>query len=423
MIKGRKKHIESALVSLIVFFSMFMRALARKYSFGTKEIFIIISILSFLVICRQLFVYGKFPRQTHMRLLYSLWVSLLCLFAISYYRYGYFSSSITFFNEIVLSLIIFGTILVIDIKEELLIKVVARSAVLGGLVGGAFIMFYASNMTEIVRVGWGEILGALNHVGHAFVIAIVSSLYLFMSEKKRYYPIFFITLTFSTIGIFLTGSRAAIFAILFISIMFIFLYRTKAVRIVFKFCLFMIPFFIYALCIKASDTIGGLLSRFSLEQIRESAIRSRLSAFDSVFRYVFESEWSFLFGAGFHRYQLTAYSDIDCIPFPHNIFLSVLAHFGLFSFVALLMFTFYLTYKGFTLSASIQWEKSRNQLIYVYLSWLAAMTYSMTAGRITRIFTLAVFSALLLRLILLHVSKRKMCKAIPVPPAKIGAPG
>lgn len=292
-----------------------------------------------------------------------------------------------FIAEFLLSALLTGVFVFLLDRE--LLAYVYRSFVLVSTIMSLVLVFVPVyvGVTDVRRVGGGAMLlsGAVNNVGQMIAIAIIIATVSVLTAKDwRQRPFDLSVLPVLLMGLILTGSRRAIFALALILLAFVVLYGESSKRVIGTMGAATVVS--VAVLMKVFDLA---ISRLSLSSVSKG-LGSRADIYRTVSRQVDGSLVDVLFGAGMYRYGEIAPVTVQQISYPHNVFLSLFAHIGLPSAV---IFGLLLVVNSRYLASRMVRGGGPSEYLIVstFFSLFLTLIYASLGGRLTRIFTIWIF--------------------------------
>ncbi|MEX2411113.1 MAG: hypothetical protein WD607_07020, partial [Candidatus Paceibacterota bacterium] len=248
-----------------------------------------------------------------------------------------------------------------------------------------------TELESIRRIGTGgantNLAVAVNHIGHALAFTVICGLYQIkrmLSERKYFKSIILSVYTFLLVFVtFLTGSRAAILGLLLSFIFGLIYLRAGRIKFIKKFTVINIIgiTFLSLLSMIAlfGERIGSLLRRFEFDMILIGA-QNRIDVFFVAIESA--SDWALFFG---NPWAYQPLQSVNPIVYPHNWFLTIALHLGIFFSIIFLMYLVLIIYTVFKSRIIDKVDK------WMLLSCLMiVMVYVLTSGRLTRVITIFV---------------------------------
>ena len=253
----------------------------------------------------------------------------------------------------------------------------------------------AYNLSSVRRIGahdTGATLPiAVNHLGHSFAISCIISGYAVLVNKDRrnhrkvaLWSIMFLVALVSTV---LTGSKAAVLSVgAFFFLEALVRFRRHAAMIfVGTGSALIVALLTVIMSVDEPGKYTNLIDRFTWEAMLRG-VSQRMDSFALALEGVRAKD--LLLGVPW-RYE--PINDVQPVSYPHNIVLSFLIHTGL---VPALLFLYLICARVYLLFVAI-FTSTLSRFGTTTLSiFVAALTYSFTSGRLTRIMTIFVILAI-----------------------------
>ena len=322
----------------------------------------------------------------HLDVWYYLFLLNICVVFImnSLFYFSLYKYTIIFLLEFTFNILVFYYFYFMYIKHGDFTDRVFKYLIIGAVtypVPAIFILAYVLESVRRIGAADAHVITAVNHLGHALSI---SAIILFINvvlkkQNKLWNIIIFVVIITAAI---LTGSRAAILALIINIGFVIFLKKNAKSNIFLVFSIFVV--FAYFM-LGDLGKFENLFNRLSFDMIM-LGFQNRIIAFtDALKNFSFNKH--FLFGVGWNKYELLGAVD-DYIPYPHNIIISIFTMFGL---PAAIVFTVILV-KEWMFLFKICIRKVRDSEFYIavilFSAFNSVLIYSLTSGRLTRIITI-----------------------------------
>ena len=291
---------------------------------------------------------------------------------------------IRFIFEILLNFFILMIPFILLVEKRISIEKILNLVKFTSLFGSIPILIVAYGLDSVRRIGTTDapLPIAINHIGHALaltsIICFHSILDCFLNKANSRKILIDILIFFtSCFTALLTGSKAAIFGLVFYIILLVFLNFRKKV-IIKSFVILSVLSIFFILFLISTGKFDSLLNRFSIDRIL-LGFSQRYKSFNSAIINVEIKE--LILGASW-KYQLLNKSDF--IIYPHNIVVSILLHTGVIPTMIFLNIIFRQLKISFKAIHSPYWLIGSTMLGL----FTTIMLYALTSGRLTRIMTI-----------------------------------
>lgn len=378
------------LLFLILVNVSYLRGIQIGSGITSSYLIILFGGITTVIICFSFF------QQTSFLLLRRWWVWLglatwiVASFFFNVLVYPYPKFAIRFTAEMLLNFILFFSF-VYFLDKQLLKNIYQKFLVVSASMG-AVLMFYPlyTGDESVRRVGGYELPGAVNNIsmmiGVGVVIAVVGIVY---KESWRKSKVELITIPPLLVGLFLSGSRAAMIGVVIGVGLLVVLADFNYSRV---FAGIGGIAFVMLLVLESLYNLTGLY-RFTLTGL-SVGVNNRLRVYQQAVVDSGTNLESILFGGGMHRYQKFGLENGDLyvqpIIYPHNYVISLLVHIG---FIGAVLFSIALVwnYRMLLNQAAKKWYKLDYLTTTTLLSLIVITMYSFTSGRVTRTYPLWIF--------------------------------
>lgn len=385
----------------IIFFSSYLRGIDLVY--GVTTTYLIIPLVVIAVLDRFITLHQNplATFTTNSLLVWSLVGWTIVIYIINLIIYPRPITNTRFLLEFLLGpLVFFATVTMINRNH---ISYLYQAHLLASVVVGLLFFLYPlyTGVESIRRLGVGSTVPlslSTNYLSSMFGIAIVIAItHILLSNKLRIQAREFSILPILFYGLVITGSRSAMIGVLTsISILIFTIGSRKTIK-----PLLSIGFGIVisvGLLNSFYDFTGGY--RFTIDHFLYS-IRRLFEIISGSLGEIIQSPLTIFFGIGFYRYEPIAPTAVTALSYPHNFLVALFAYIGLFGAV-LAGGLIVLTIQQLFQSALHQSENEQYLSAVTLASLLVFLTYVMTEGRATRVFTLWVLLGIAVRVVGSH---------------------
>jgi len=369
------------LITILVFFArgnVFDNIISISYFIPMLQIPFLIAI-SLLIFLKRIKIV-----KINMLLGFFFLFATINLFLNIIFNVYYINYSMRFFTEMLANGLLFYLVYTSVYFKLINLDRIFHTIQYGSMFAVIPIFILASQSEAIRRIGAKDIPlpVAVNHVGHSLAITTIVTFYLITNHYKNknyinmYISLLIFVLTFA--ATILTGSKAGLLGVLFYFVLLLFINFRKY----FKKCIFV--FLILASVLTVLGTVekyNALKQRFTVESFINS-MEKRLDVYIQAIQSTKgEGEFVYILGEPW-RYQ--PINSNDYIPYPHNFFLSILLHMGLFPFIFFLLF-FLSRFSKYT--SKILTSNYKDLWTLFNGIWFSVFIYIVSSGRLTRVFT------------------------------------